>query len=144
MSTNGKHCPGTKVHDPSLDFIPQCQLSDWSRIFRPCRFYWWSSYLSSWAIRFSLILPNSLCVFILPLTLRECLLVVLYDTMIALALILIDGAVAHLLKAAYIYLLGLYARTNSNCFLPPVLGKVPGELRERQRALSLCPTTRAH
>lgn len=42
--------------------------------------------------------------FILPLTLRECHLVVLYDTVIALALILIDGAVAHLLKAAYIYL----------------------------------------
>lgn len=66
---------------------------------------------------------NSLWVFILPLTLRECLLVVLYDTVIALALILIDGTVAHLLKAAYIYLLGLYACTNSNCFLPPVLGK---------------------
>lgn len=66
--------------------------------------------------------------FILPLTLRECLLVVLYETMIALALILTDGAVAHLLKAAYIYLLGLYMCTNSNCFLLPVLGKLPGRL----------------
>lgn len=71
--------------------------------------------------------------FILPLTLRERHCVVLYDTVIALALILIDDAVAHLLKAAYIYLLGLYVRTNSNCFLPPVLGKLPGRLREGQK-----------
>lgn len=71
---------------------------------------------------------NGLYVFILPLTLKECLLVVLYETVIALALILIDGAVAHLLKAAYIYLLGLYMCTNSNCFAPPVLGKLPGRL----------------
>lgn len=75
-----------------------------------------------------MIFPSGLYMFILPLTLRECHLVVLYDTVIALALILIDGAVAHLLKAAYIYLLGLYMRTNSNCFLPPVLGKLPGRL----------------
>lgn len=71
--------------------------------------------------------------FILPLTLRECRLVVLYETVIALALILIDGTVAHLLKAAYIYLLGLYMCTNSNCFLLPVLGKLPGRLREGKK-----------
>lgn len=68
--------------------------------------------------------------FILPLTLRECCLVVLYESVIALALILIDGTVAHLLKAAYIYLLGLYMFTNSNCFVLPVLGKLPVRLRE--------------
>lgn len=52
--------------------------------------------------------------------------VVLYDTVIAAPVILIDGAVAHLLKAAYVYLLRLYMLTNSNCFLLPVLGKLPG------------------
>lgn len=53
-----------------------------------------------------------------------------HDTLIALALILIDGTVAHLLKAAYIYLPGLYMHTNSNCFLPPALGRLPGRLWE--------------
>lgn len=74
--------------------------------------------------------PRGLYMFILPLTLSERRLVVLYETVIALALILIDGAVAHLLKAAHIYLLRLYMCTNSNCFLLPVLGRQPGRLRE--------------
>lgn len=43
----------------------------------------------------------------------------------ALALILIDDGTAHLLKAAYIYLLGLYICTNSNCFVQLVLGLLP-------------------
>ena len=50
-----------------------------------------------------LLFPYRLCMFILPLTLRKHHHLVLYDTVIALALILIDGAVTHLLKAAYIY-----------------------------------------
>lgn len=75
----------------------------------------------------------SVYVFILPLTLRERRLVVLYDTVIALGLILIDGAVAHLLKAADIYLRRLYTRTNSNCFLPPVLGTLPGSVCEGKK-----------
>lgn len=48
-----------------------------------------------------------------------------YEAMMALALILIDGGTAHLLKAAYIYLLGLYICTNSNCFVQLVLGLLP-------------------
>lgn len=62
---------------------------------------------------------------ILPLTLKECRLLVFYEAMMALALILIDGGTAHLLKAAYIYLLGLYICTNSNCFVQLVLGLLP-------------------
>lgn len=62
---------------------------------------------------------------ILLLTLKECCLLVLYEAMMALALVLIDGGTAHLLKAAYIYLLGLYICTNSNCFVLPVLGMLP-------------------
>lgn len=62
---------------------------------------------------------------ILLLTLKECCLLVLYEAMMALALVLIDGGTAHLLKAAYIYLLELYICTNSNCFVLPVLGMQP-------------------
>lgn len=62
---------------------------------------------------------------ILPLTLKERCLLVLYEAMMALALNLIDGGTAHPLKAAYIYLLGLYICTNSNCFVLPVLGLLP-------------------
>lgn len=62
---------------------------------------------------------------ILLLTLKECCLLVLYEAMMALALVLTDGGMAHLLKAAYIYLLGLYICTNSNCFVLSVLGMLP-------------------
>lgn len=79
---------------------------------------------------------NGMYMFILPLTLKECLFVVLYETVIALALILIDGAVAHLLKAAYIYLPGLYMCTNSNCFTPLSLGSCQ-ENCERVRSIIL-------
>lgn len=98
-----------------------------------------------WHIRLSRIfffLPlNGMYMFILPLTLKECLFVVLYETVIALALILIDGAVAHLLKAAYIYLQGLYMCTNSNCFTAPVLGKLPAKLWEGKKYYSNVSTS---
>lgn len=77
---------------------------------------------------------------ILPLTLKEHHLLVLYEAMMALALNLIDGSTAHLLKAAYIYLLGLYICTNSNCFVLPVLGLLPLSLWGRASTIIILST----
>lgn len=68
---------------------------------------------------------KGLYMLILLLTLKKCCLLVLYEAMMALALVLINGGTAHLLKAAYIYLPGLYICTNSNWFVLPVLGMLP-------------------
>lgn len=83
-----------------------------------------------------------LYMFILPLTLKEHRLLVLYEAMMALALNLIDGGTAHLLKAAYryIYLLGLYICTNSNCFVLPVLGLLPLSLWGRASTIIILST----
>lgn len=56
------------------------------------------------------------CKFILALTLRQHHHSVLYDTILGLALILIDGAMAHLLKATYIYPLALSTCTLTDYF----------------------------
>lgn len=77
---------------------------------------------------------------ILPLTLKEHRLLVLYEAMMALALNLIDGSTAHLLKAAYIYLPGLYICTNSNCFVLPVLGLLPLSLWGRASTIIILST----
>lgn len=74
--------------------------------------------------------------FILPLTLKEHPCLGLHDTVIESGLILIDGAVAHLLKAAYICPPVQYTRTNSDCFLPLVLGWMPGTEREGEAVSS--------
>lgn len=76
---------------------------------------------------------HRLCKFVLPLTLKERHHRVVYDAVIELALMLIDGAVLHRLKAACIYTLPRCTWANSDCFLPPVLGKMPGMQKEGKK-----------
>lgn len=83
---------------------------------------------------------KTLYMVILLLTLKECCLLVFYEAMMALALILIDGGTAHLLKAAYICLPGLYICTNGNCFVLPVLGMLPWRLWGRAATILLLST----
>lgn len=68
--------------------------------------------------------------FILPLTLKERRHGVVYDTVIGLGLMLIDGAVWYSSAKSRLY---LYTEANSDCFLPRVLGKKCRESSRRRR-----------